>query len=179
MRKLLFTLTCLIGSMFVSCGGGNSSELVQLREENRQLREENRQLIEQLKGTVKYNTDSISADIETNEIEDPDTSTDPYGEYEFTDAIGTKWKVIFNNDETAIVEGKGQKHYASVDEIDNNAYKLNINHNEPTIIFPLRNTCKTCDSMFLVLDLDNDYIYASNEFRAKNPDKRLKIEKIK
>ena len=100
------------------------------------------------------------------------------GTYEFTDEAGNTWQIILNSDETALFEpqGGGSKRYGSWDYLPYYFPCLNISHDEsPTIYFP-----DGPDSWIDYVCITDGYLYASNiAAKAKNPNKRLPIKKIR
>lgn len=124
-----------------------------------------------------------SSDIHNNENYQGNGAEDeksaPVGTYQVTDKAGNKWLISVNEDETIVIEGT-----------DNSAYygswhlykgKIETSFTSDGYIYPplIFSNSESTDGMYLVIDLKEDYIYASNSAKSKNPRKRLPITKVK
>lgn len=128
-----------------------------------------------------HNEDSNSSYIQNNgtsqyhsaEREKPSYT----GKYTVKDVAGKKWSIVINEDNTAVIEGANNStYYGSWRE-----YKGNIettftseDYIYPPLEFP---SSSSTDGMYLEIDLNDGYIYASNSAQSKNPRKRLPISK--
>lgn len=103
----------------------------------------------------------------------------PVGTYQVIDEGGKKWSVIVNEDETIVIEGTDNSAYYGSWHFYNSKIETSFTSDDyiyPPLIFP---NSKTTDGMYLVIDLKDMFIYASNSAKSKNPRKRLPITKIK
>lgn len=134
----------------------------------------------------KSNYDQENSSISTQNSEDYQAdntekeNSSPVGKYNVIDASGKKWQVVINEDNTAVIEGTDNSaYYGSWSQYNGGNIETTFTSEDytyPPIEFP--NSSQT-DGMYLEIDLDDNYIYASNSAKSKNPRKRLPISKQK
>lgn len=120
--------------------------------------------------TIQENTSEDSANNEVS------TSV---GTYQVIDEAGKKWSVIVNEDETIVIEGTDNSAYYGSWHFYKGKIETTFTSDGyiyPPLIFP---NSETTDGMYLVIDVKENYIYASNSAKSKNPRKRLPITKVK
>lgn len=103
----------------------------------------------------------------------------PVGTYQVTDKAGNKWLISVNEDETIVIEGTDNSAYYGSWDLYKGKIETSFTSDGfiyPPLIFP---NSESTDGMYLVIDLKEDYIYASNSAESKNPRKRLPITKVK
>lgn len=164
----------------VSCGGNNSDK-ARIAELEAQINE--------LKGGIEED-ESVSGIAESNSTDNYSSNSPEnthrsergnskgfVGTYQFTDEYNTTWTLNLKRDESVTVKAKGQngEYYGSWDEFPYDVPCLSFGYKDsPIVAFP------TGDENLDYGIITNEYIYASNvAYKAKNPQKRLPIKKIK
>lgn len=102
----------------------------------------------------------------------------PVGTYQVTDKAGKKWVINVNEDETIVIEGTDNSAYYGSWRLYKGKIETSFTSDSfyPPLIFP---NSESTDGMYLVIDLKDKFIYASNSAESKNPRKRLSITKVK
>lgn len=142
-------------------------------------------LEEQIEELTSANNNSSSG-TETSEYaennNEPNTEStirnDFVGTYEFTDIEGHKFLLTLNDDETAQIKINDLVRYGSWEKyspIDYNPLVSFVGDEKPFITFP-NHESKKCQFLSIV---DDHIYYEYQSVKAKNPNLRLPIKKIK
>ena len=126
----------------------------------------------------KNNATTTNSDVQLgNGVANEESA--PVGTYQVTDKAGNKWLISVNEDETILIEGTDNSAYYGSWHLYKGKIETSFTSDGyiyPPLIFP---NSESTDGMYLVIDLKEDYIYASNSAKSKNPRKRLPISKVK
>ena len=154
----------------ISCSNSADKERIAYLEE---------QIVElRAKVLIKQNENTASSNNDENqyktEISEPSTNGSTY---EIVDKSNEKWLIILNEDKTLHIHKSGSDviHYGSWSGPYSGSIWLIMDYDErPRIVFP--NT----EEFTVMGAINGDYLYSSVDgAKAKNPNKRLQLKKIK
>ena len=173
MKKILIASSFLLVFLIISCGGNNYSRNSRMEDT----------------GTVDVNESNSNSNDEKNAeefvkyvINESESGSEVY---EIFDATDQQWILILNKDETATLQKRGgEKYYGN--------WEMHYEVNLPTTTFPdhpqdfnfpKKDNLDT-SSLHMIVDTKNGFIYGNESFgpqnyKSKNPGKRLEIKKIK
>lgn len=156
-NTITITLTSLFVLLFVSCNNGYGTS--------------DSDKITQLKDSIA----KLHSRLGDSDIVDRGQSSKHDGEYEFTDANKKTWILTINPDNTATIRTKEMAYgsWRCLKDVDYSPWII-FSEDAPTICF------EGGEQKGYSLQIFDGYIYHTPEAaQAKNPNKRLKIKKVK